>query len=323
MPISLDLLPPTARRVLIAVNPTAGAKSRRSVIEQLAASLAELQLLPEVVTSLEEIAIRSAALLQIGELRSVVAAGGDGTAAEVVNRTPPGTPVAVFPQGTENLLANYLEMSRKPADLAAVIAAGRTAWLDAGRAGGRLFLLMASAGFDAEVVRRLDAERAGNISRWTYAKPILETIRTYNYPALRVYCAQENTAGQLIWSEPIVCKWAFVFNIPRYAYGLQFAPTANTADGLLDLVTFQRGGLAAGLRYLSTVVLGLHPKLADHAAVRCSRLRIEADGPVHYETDGDPGGLLPLEIEAVPRRLRVLVSPAWSQAAAGKGVSSV
>ena len=64
----------------------------------------------------------TAYLLSVGQLRVVVAAGGDGTAAEIVNRTPRGSPVAIFPLGTANLLANYLGIGHDPASVAEMIA---------------------------------------------------------------------------------------------------------------------------------------------------------------------------------------------------------
>src|SRR5207244_5834105 len=95
--------------------------------------------------------------------RAVVAAGGDGTVAQVINELPPGTPLAAFPAGNENLFASAYGFADDPAALARALAAGRTRALDLGRASGRgrsrLFALMLSAGLDAEVVRRLTAWR--------------------------------------------------------------------------------------------------------------------------------------------------------------------
>jgi diacylglycerol kinase family enzyme len=38
--------------------------------------------------------------------------------------------------------------------------------------------------------------------------------------------------------------------------------------------------------------------------------RLEADEPVPYQVDGDPGGHLPLEIKVLPQRLTLVVSKA-------------
>jgi diacylglycerol kinase family enzyme len=298
------MVPETARRVLIVVNITAGRGGRGSAVADLIGALQHRGLQVERVESLDGLSEQSSQLLQCGQLRAVVAAGGDGTVAEVVNRTIPDTPIAVYPLGTENLLAKYLKVESDAEKFARMLAHGRTVYLDAGRANGRLFLLMAGVGFDAEVVRRLHQARNGNITHWTYFKPILQSIRSYNYPELRVYCAPNGP--ELV---PIRCRFAFVFNLPKYGLGLQIAPAADGADGALDLCAFERGGLFTGLRYVAAVVLGVHQRLKEFTGWRGQQLRIESDAPVSYELDGDVGGVLPLTIEVVPRRLRLLVSP--------------
>lgn len=321
---------PDARDVLIAANPVAGSGKRWRAIERLSVELQQRNFHPRIIESLDELAQETAKLLGEGKLRAVVAAGGDGTAAEIVNRTPKGSPVAIFPLGTANLLASYLGIQHDPVIVAEMIAEGHTEWLDAGQANGRMFLLMASVGFDAEVVRRLHAARQGHISPWSYAKPILQCIGNYKYPQLRVYrmpaeeAMEPSTATDAIarggkyqelrasnnanWPPPICCCWAFVFNLPRYGGGLNFAPAANGFDGQLDLCTFQRGGLLAGLRYLTAVLRGRHQTLSQFNGCQGQRFRIEADDDVYYQLDGDVGGLLPLEIETLPRRLRVVVN---------------
>jgi diacylglycerol kinase (ATP) len=295
-----------ARRVLLVVNAVAGRGGQRRAIAGLTEALEQSGMHVQPVGSLEILSSRAREALESGELRAVVAAGGDGTAAEVVNRTTPETPIAVYPLGTENLLAKYLQIERDPARFAEMIAHARTVYLDAGRANGRIFLLMAGVGFDAEVVHRLHQSRNGNISHLSYFKPILQSIRSYNYPELRVYCARGERE-----SVPIRCRFTFVFNLPKYARGLPIAPAADGTDGVLDLCTFERGGLAHGLAYLAAVILGVHKRLRGVTSWRGQQLQIESDQPVPYELDGDAGGMLPLTIEVVPRRLRVFVSPNW------------
>ncbi|MFN9718994.1 MAG: diacylglycerol/lipid kinase family protein, partial [Planctomycetota bacterium] len=68
-------------------------------------------------------------------LHCIVAAGGDGTVADVVNRHP-GRPIAVLPLGTENLLARFLGMKRSGTQVAKAIRAGTTFWLDTAVANG-------------------------------------------------------------------------------------------------------------------------------------------------------------------------------------------
>ena len=51
----------------------------------------------------------------------------------------------------------------------------------------------------------------------------------------------------------------------------------------------------------------MHRWLADFARRRSGRLRVTSESKVPYQLDGDPGGMLPLEIETVPSRLTLLV----------------
>jgi diacylglycerol kinase family enzyme len=207
-------------------------------------------------------------------------------------------------------------MPRSPEEVAEVIAAGSTVLHDAGRACGRLFFLMVSCGFDAEVVRRLHEDRTGHIRHWSYFKPIWQTIRSYEYPELRIYCDPHDRAAGVSDghpAEPIRARFAFAFNIPKYAFGFQFAPDAEGDDGLLDVCTFRRGSFGHGLWYLVNVVFGRHRRLADCSTIRVRRIRIEADVSVPYNLDGDFCGFLPLDVEIIPERLTLLVPPGWAE----------
>jgi diacylglycerol kinase (ATP) len=286
-----------ARRVLVVVNASAGSGKRHRAVQHLLTELPRHGLEVETIDSLAALSAVAEQEFAGGALRAVVAAGGDGTVNEIINRTTAEIPVAVFPLGTENLLAKYFGITSEPSSFAEMIARGRTVQIDAGRGNGRLFLLMASVGFDAEVVRSLHAARDGNISHLSYAKPIWRAIRSYEYPELRID----------IGARQVACRWAFVFNVPKYGGGLKFLPDALPTDGELDLCTFEKGGLISGLRYLMAVVAGRHRKLADCTTWRGGRLTISSRASVPYELDGDPAGVLPLTLDVVPNRVRMLV----------------
>jgi diacylglycerol kinase family enzyme len=64
--------------------------------------------------------------------------------------------------------------------------------------------------------------------------------------------------------------------------------------------------------YLAGVMMRQHRRWRDTVLCRGAKFRIEAEEPVPFQVDGDPGGFLPLEIEVVPRRLHMLVPRAWA-----------
>lgn len=293
--------------VLIAANPKSGASSGRTKVGQLRDALTADGMQVEICESLDLLLQRSHQLSAHGQLRAVVSAGGDGTAGAVVNLIPHDVPMVILPLGTENLLAQHLGVTGVVGQALAAIRGGRLLKLDAGLAGGRIFLIMLGCGFDAEVVSQLHAQRRGHISRWTYTKPIWRTVRNYAYPLIDVECQIEPPTG--CEQEPIrfSAAWLFAFNLPRYAANLPFCPQACGNDGSLDLCAFARGGALPGLGYLFHLWLGRHQQLTDFRHVIAKRFRLSSAGVVPYQIDGDPGGKLPLDVEVLSERLTFLV----------------
>ncbi|MEO8271507.1 MAG: diacylglycerol kinase family protein, partial [Aureliella sp.] len=150
--------------VLIAANPKSGSASgRRSVIE-LREALVSAGYACDVHYSLDELRCSATRFEALGELRAVVSAGGDGTASALANLLPSQVPLLLFPLGTENLLAKHLGITGNVRQARNILRADQRTMLDVGRANGRLFLVMLSCGFDAEVVRKMHAVRTGHIT---------------------------------------------------------------------------------------------------------------------------------------------------------------
>ena len=190
--VNSDEVPTTGVRdsqqniVLLSVNPRAGARSGTDRVDALEAELKSLGFITDRQTDIETVAQRARQYQEEGRLRSVVAAGGDGTVSLVLNNTPIGVPLAVLPLGTENLLARYFRLQMPVPKIAGLIQQGFTKTLDVGIANGRLFLLMVGVGFDAAVVEEVDRRRTGHIHKWSYFKPIWNALRTYRYPTMQV-----------------------------------------------------------------------------------------------------------------------------------------
>jgi diacylglycerol kinase (ATP) len=303
-------LPLDADRVIVSVNPMAGATSAFGQVRRLVDLLGRQGFRPEVLTDLAEVGARANQWQSEGRLRALVGVGGDGTAAELVNRTQPGVPITMLQAGTENLLARHLDMGRSPEDVCQTVKTGRLLTLDAGRAADRVFLLMVSCGFDADVVHRLHRHRSGHIRGYlAYLRPILQSVRHYGFPEIRVYCefGDDPVAGGPPQERNMPAGWVLTFNLPCYGGGFRVAPQADATDGLLDLCVFRRASFWHGLRFAAGVIARRHHRMADCTIGRVRRLRITSEEPVPYQVDGDPGGLLPLDIETLPGRLTMIV----------------
>ena len=336
--------------VLISVNPKAGRRSPRVRAERLQAALEKRGFCVELHTDLAVVSSRANELFAENRLQALVGVGGDGTAAELTNRTKPGVPIAILPSGTANLIAKYLKIPFKPEKLAETIAEGATISFDAGRANGRLFLVMVSAGIDADVVRQVHAAReesyrrqtkkGAHISYLSYIKPIFGSISSYRYPRIKTEfvdapqtaqnsqsaalpeAANPTQSADIFAAAPgstreIVGKWPFVFNLPRYGWGLPLVPRCVGVDGRLDYCIFKGGKLFLALfdvfcaqmfsshRFLPNAKLGVGTTFRLTAADPTA----QGAATIPYQIDGDPGGVLPVEIETVPNRFTA-VAPA-------------
>jgi len=304
--------------VVLSVNPYAGRWSAEQRVEQVAALLRKEQYQVDVATSLDRAVALAVEAYRAGTLRVLVGVGGDGTAGELVNRTPPGLPLTFLPTGTANLLAKHFRLSARPDRFVQLIGQGELVRIDAGRAGNRLFVLMASCGFDAHVAARVHLQRQGNrrgghIGYTSYLRPIWQTTCSYRFPALCVTCEQIHPEGKNT-VEQWDARWVFISNFPRYGWGIRIAPRAAPDDGLLDLCTFSGGSPWRGLWYATCVQFGgAHRLLPDCRMRRGRRFRITGPETVQYQLDGDPGGTLPVEIEVLAGRVTLLVPPGGAE----------
>jgi len=302
--------------VIISVNPKAGRQSPMARAEELRICLQQKGFTTELLSDLDEVIEKTNALHTAGKLRVLIGVGGDGTAATFVNRTQPGTPITLLPAGTANLLAAHFRLPARPAKLAEMIESGTVRTFDAGLARfgttERIFLVMASCGFDAVVVNGVHAHReeryrqahirGAHISYFSYIKPLLASMFRYKFPKMTVECLDAPD-----WVLPPV-RWAFVFNINRYAWGLPLAPFAKETDGKLDHVLFRGGTPFHGILYTALAqCFSLHRFFPTAQLGQGTRYRITSDAPVPFQLDGDPVGELPLELEIAPHRCTFLV----------------
>ncbi|PQO40997.1 hypothetical protein C5Y97_05335 [Blastopirellula marina] len=236
----------------------------------------------------------------------IVSVGGDGTAAMIAGLTGGQVPIAIYPAGTENILAKYLRIPTDFDAFATMLTQRQVHHFDAGKCDERTFMLMLSAGFEAEVVHQVHGQRQGHLSKFHYVLPTFGLMRSYRYPKIELDIdLEDGTRTQTIG------YWAFVFNFPRYALGLELAPNARPDDGLLDVCVLTQKGFWATNSYICSLLSGSLSGRSDVAYFRARSLKIHcAEGALPLQTDGDPAGFTDVTVSVQPGYLPLIVPPA-------------
>jgi YegS/Rv2252/BmrU family lipid kinase len=288
--------------MLIVFNPAAGARRRRKLLAALDL-LRGLGMRPEVADTARR---GHAADLARDAARQgvpmVVAAGGDGTIAEVAaGLAGSDSALGVLPLGTANVLALELGLPRSPDRAAAVLAMGRTTVLHPGLARDadgreRLFVQMLGAGFDAAVVHRLPARLKRAVGKAAYVLQTMREMPRYPFaPITAVLDGREETA-----TSAIVTKGRL------YAGRFLLAPGADPRGTGFHVVLFRDAGPLAALRYGAALPLGLLPGMRGVDILRATHVRLAGPG-VPAQADGDAAGQLPVVVAPAPSPMRIIV----------------
>ncbi|MGC2415702.1 MAG: YegS/Rv2252/BmrU family lipid kinase, partial [Stellaceae bacterium] len=217
----------------------------------------------------------------------IVAAGGDGTLNAVVNgmKAAPRA-VALLPLGTANVLAREIGLPRDPERLAELIAAGPVRPIWPGRVAGRLFLTMASSGFDAEVVAAVNPRLKRYVGRLAFAWAILMCLWRYRACELSIRIEGVEYHAATV----IAAKGRF------YAGSYVIAPRADLAEPTLDFVLLRRAGRLAVLGYLGALLLGGVTRHKDITVLRAREASVSAAAAIPVQADGEIVGHLPVLI---------------------------
>lgn len=328
------------RNMLLVVNPVSGKGTARARAEAFARCAEAEGCVPSISETRAAGDAQTLAGTCPDDTDVIVSIGGDGTLNEILNglhQSHRDVPIALFPQGTANVISRELCLPRSLEGLAMVAARGRAKPLDVGLVNGRLFSLAVGVGFDASVVRRVHERRTGSISYAHYIRPMLSTCWHYgaSHP-LRVQVDGE-----------VICERAYyvvVGNTRRYGGPFAVTPNASMDDGLLDvwalgscrrrdLLAVMAGAMCGGrhLRHRASVMRQgriVEVALADEAvglpgaslshtmdAATCPQTgmssavnsAVKTNAWADVQVDGDVGPALPLRCEILPRAVRIMV----------------
>ncbi|TAM83952.1 MAG: diacylglycerol kinase family lipid kinase [Acidobacteria bacterium] len=248
----------------------------------------------------------------------IIAVGGDGTVNEVANgffdgdqMVRPEAVLGILPFGTGGDFRRTLEIPADAAGAIEILATGVPAQIDIGKAtfqasGGqasRYFVNLLSFGMGGHV-----AAQSNNFMSTFGGKAAFfwATVKTFlSYRGRQVDLSLDGSSTRL----PFFITNVAVGNGQFHGGGMRPCPAAVPNDGVLDVTII---GYDGALKLLSSISMLYSGKVYSHPKVRhfeAARIIAEAKGAAQIEIDGEPLGMLPLEVILLPRGLRVLVAP--------------
>lgn len=252
-----------ARRFTLIINKASGndakAQSREIILGRLQAAGAEVELAEfspdEDVAAFCEQAVQKAA--RTGA--SVIAAGGDGTINTVAGFCHRyGVTLGIVPLGTFNYFARDLGIPLDAAAAAEVLVTGRPRHVAAGFANDQIFLVNASIGLYAKVIRNREEDKA-RFGRYRLVA-LVSAVASF-FRRQKVFDVEIGTGAQQIRRRTLMvfaCKNRFQ---------LENLGLAGAADAAPDRLCFTILKPLTRLQAARTLLLGLAGALAQEERV--------------------------------------------------------
>ena len=296
---------------LVIFNPISGAGRAKQLAEELASEAEaqglELELM-ETSPAPPETWLRE----PLQGRQGLVVIGGDGAVRSAAAEAAiAGIPMIHMPAGNENLFAREFGMTADPEEVVRRLRFGQVRHLDLARglvdgSPDEVIVLMASIGFDADVVHDLAANRSGPANHLSYLLPTLRSLIGFKPPVVQAFVDGEKVFGP----GPAV---VMIANSRQYAARLDPARRARMDDGLLDLVVMPTRGRFDLAVWLLQLLRGRHLDCAKLCYRAGSSIELRLEDPAVWQVDGDPPhhskAVRAVSVEVVPDAFSVLVHP--------------
>jgi len=296
--------------VVVFVNPGAGGGRARLFVPRVQKLFKSFQVRARFVMTDSAAELESAARNAIEQTeRVLVAMGGDGTF-QVLANAAFGADVllGVIPVGGGNDFAAALGLPSDPLKAGEAVLRGQPRFVDLvkvrtseGRT--RLYGGGGGVGLDAEAARYASGTFRLIPGRLRYIASALRALAGY----LPLDICLEFPGSDL---PPFETKalLAAALNSPTYGAGLRLAPDATLEDGTLHVVLIEDLSKTEVLRLLPRLIRSGELRTSRVKRWRVQRVRLTTGQPTLFHADGEIIGSSPIEIEVIPRAVRVLAA---------------
>lgn len=248
--------------------------------------------------------------------RNFISVGGDGTLHEIVNgifyqKEVPVSEItmAVLPAGSAN---DWTRMYRIPKDYDKAIETvleGRTVMQDvarveysqAGVRNSRYMVNVAGVGLDANICLRCNASKdKGKSGDLAYVKAAFKALVSRTSTPTKVVVDGRNFFSGKMFS--------LAFGIGKYSGGgMMQVPDAVADDGLVNVMVARKVSKIKFLLLFKQLFKGTIYRIREVSHTTASRVCVISRKPDRVEIDGEVVGTTPMNLEVLPRALRVVV----------------
>lgn len=236
----------------------------------------------------------------------IVIIGGDGTFRSVASAlVGSDTPIGLVATGTNNNISRALGLPVDPYEATEIALTEQAEWITAGRVNGYVFFEEASIGLEAEL--------------WPVGEAFVRhRVREAIEGPLAV-ATTEPTAVTIELSEPdyretVAAYTMSISNIAITGAHLPIAPGHDIREPELWLTVYHQMGPVGMMRTIEQ--LARHQPVPAQYVSRhpFKRAKLKARDPLPVSADGTMLGTLPIDVEAIPRAIRVVFAPAPAMA---------
>lgn len=235
------------------------------------------------------------------EYKKVLIAGGDGTIHHVVNgllNHGIDIPVGIYPAGTANDFAHNFDLPADIERMTDLYTGDRFVYSDVGMANGEYFINVASLGCLTDVSQKTDPKVKNSFGIFSYYLKGIEEFQKIRTIRVKVL------SGDFLFDDEIY--FMLVMNGKSAGGFKKVSPHSIIDDGLLDVVIFKKCPVLDLMNVLTKILRGEHTKSHHVIYFRTAKLTVECEDKTGTDLDGERGVPFPLEIEAVPKRLKIL-----------------
>ena len=299
---------PRDSAVIVFVNFKAGGGRARHYLTQIQKLFESSQVHAEFALTNSAAELESSAKNAIANgRRTLFAMGGDGTFHALANAAfGADALLGVLPLGGGNDFAAALGLPDDPVKAAEALLRGHPRFVDlarvrTGEGRARLYAGGGGIGLDAQALQYANGIFRHFPGRFRYIASALRALA--RYVPIDVRLEFPESAFSPIDAKALL---ADVLNIPTYGAGVHLAPGADISDGLLEVVLLENLNLFEIMALLPRLIASGEVRTSHLKRWRIQRVRLTTARSCLFHGDGEIIGPTPVEVEAVPRAIRVL-----------------